>query len=273
MDHDVRVLHTWFGWLHRKGWYNQIDKDTIYDDAIFGGDDDAGVNFIPDWKLDLLTLTKMHESRFDSEASLSAWRLFVLVRGLGCRPKEAQTLSWDTVQPSEGLVTFKNTKEAKLKSKQRGASRRAIKDRAVPIVFQWVEDAINEIQSLGGKRGTAVAINTEGSFHHGAGQASNAMGRHLARLGLKRKGYNLKACQRAGLIHLENYLPPWVVARIAGHSLDIHMGHYSTNDSHLPTISERDYGLFGALSTSGKAMAENYKQPGLLKEMLAQGRL
>ncbi len=273
MDHDIRVLHTWFGWMQRKGWYDQLDKDTLYDDSVFGGDEDGGVNFIPDWKLDLDTLTKMHKSRFDDDASFSAWRLFVLVRGLGCRPKEACTLSWDTVQIKEGVITFRNTKEAKLKSKRRGASRRAIRDRVVPVVFQWVEDAIKEIQSLGGKRGTAVAVNTEGDFHRGAGQASNSMGRHLKTLGLKREGYNLKACQRAGLAQLETCLPPWVVARIAGHSLTIHMARYSTNDSHLPTHEDRNYGIFGTLSASGKIMVDNYKQPGLLKDMLAKGEL
>ena len=273
LDNDVRVLHTWFGWLHRKGWYDHMDKDTVYDDEVFGGDDDAGENFVPDWQVDLATLQKMHESRFSNDAAFSAWRLFVLVRGLGCRPKEAFTLSWDTVQVDEGVVTFKNTKEEKLKSKRRGRSRRAVKDRPVPIVFQWVQDALNEIKALGAKRGTAVAVNTDGSFHRGSGQASNAFGRQLRVLGLKRPGYNLKACQRAALNHLEQILPPWVVARIAGHSLDIHMQHYSVNNSHMPAQKGRDYGQFERLSRAGLEMAAKYQQPSLVKEMLSQGKL
>jgi integrase len=273
LDNDIRVLHTWFGWLQRRGWTDQMDKDAIYGDEVFAGDDEGGENFIPDWKLDLATLQKMYSSRFDSDASLSAWRLYVLVRGLGCRPKEAFTLSWDTVQVEEGLVTFRNVKEERLKSKRRGRSRRAVRDRSVPIVFQWVQDALNEIKSLGAKRGTAVAVNTEGTHHKGAAQAANAFGRQLRVIGIKRSGYSLKASQRAAIVHLEQVLPPWIVARIAGHSLDIHMAHYSTNDSHLPSRKDREYGRFDMLSPAGREMAAKYQQPALLKRMLDQGKL
>ena len=273
LDHDVRVLHTWFGWLHRRGWLDKLDKDVIYDDEVFAGEEDGGVNFIPEWKLDFATLKAMHKHRHDSPATQSAWRLYLLVRGLACRPKEAFTLSWDTVQVSEGLVRFKNVKEEKLKSKRRGRSRRAVRDRLVPIVFQWVQDALNEIQSLGARRGTAVAVNTEGKNHLSAAQASNAFGRVLRELRLKCAGYSLKACQRAAIVHLEQFLPPWVVARIAGHSLDIHMAHYSTNDSHLPQQRDRSYGEFDVLSEAGKEMAAKYQQPALIRTLLEQGKL
>jgi integrase len=275
LDGDVRVLHTWFSWLFRRGWYNRIDKDALYDDAVFAGDDDAGENFIPDPKLDLMTLTRMHERRFQGDQEWAAWRLYVLVRGLGCRPKEAYTLSWDTVQIDEGLVTFRDVKEEKLKTgrRGRGASRRSVRDRKVPIMFQWVQDALVEIKSLGAKRGTAVAVNTAGDYHRGSGQAANSFGRCLRDIGLYRKGYGLKACQRAAIVHLEQVLPPWVVARIAGHSLTIHMNRYSTNESHLPTSEDRDYGKFDRLSEAGRMMAEKHRQPTLLKRAMDEGEL
>ena len=196
LDHDVRVLHTWFGWLHRRGWLDKLDKDVIYDDEVFAGEEDGGVNFIPECKLDFATLKAMHKHRHDSPATQSAWRLYLLVRGLACRPKEAFTLSWDTVQVSEGLVRFKNVKEEKLKSKRRGRSRRAVRDRLVPIVFQWVQDALNEIQSLGAEGERRSRSTPRGRIIYAA-QASNAFGRVLRELRLRRAGYSLKACQRA----------------------------------------------------------------------------
>ena len=75
------------------------------------------------------------------------------------------------------------------------------------------------------------------------------------------------------IVHLEQFLPPWVVARIAGHSLDIHMAHYSTNDSHLPQQRDRSYGEFDVLSEAGKEMAAKYQQPALIRTLLEQGKL
>lgn len=276
LDHDLRVLFTWFGWLGRKGVRDQMDKDAVYDDPIFSEEDDAGENFIPPWKLDLATLTKMHETRFDSEASFSAWRLYVLVRGLGCRPKEAFTLSWDTCHIEEGVVVFRDVKEEKIRSSRRGKpgrSRRASRDRSVPIVYQWVQDALIEIKSLGAKRGTAVAINAEGGSHKGPAQASNAFGRHMKTIGFKRAGYGLKACQRAGIVHLEQVLPPWVVARIAGHSLGVHMDRYSTNSSHLPAERGRSYGRFDVLSLTGKEVVAKHQRGGLANELMGKDEL
>jgi hypothetical protein len=177
------------------------------------------------------------------------------------------------MQVQEGLVIFRNVKEEKLKSKRRGHSRRAVKDRTVPIVFQWVQEALTEIQAIGAKRGTAVAVNTEGDNHKGSGQATNAFSRRLRELGLKRTGYSLKACQRAAIGHLEQFLPPWVVARIAGHSLQVHMDRYSKNESHLVAPPDRDYGPFGALSAIGRRMVVQNQRHGLAQEMMDRGQL
>ena len=276
LDHDIRVLFTWFGWLKRKGIRDQLDKEAVYDDPIFASEEDAGQNFIPDWRLDLASLKKMHETRFDSPAATAAWRLYVLVRGIGCRPKEAYTLSWDTCHLDEGIIVFKSTKEQKIKSSRQGRgarSRRAVKDRHVPIVYQWVLDALLELRSLGVRKGSAVATRPDGDPHQGPGQVSNSFGRHLKAIGLRREGYDLKACQRAGLVHLEQVLPPWVVARIAGHSLDVHMARYSTNTSHLPTTKARDYGTFDVLSFAGQEVAAKHQQSSMLRDLMGKGEL
>ena len=148
-----------------------------------------------------------------------------------------------------------------------------MKDRPVLIVFKWVQDALDEIKALGAKRGTAVALNTEGNYHKGPGQAANAFSRQMLELGLQRPGYGLKSCQRAAIAHLEPVLPPWVVARIAGHSLDIHMQSYSLNDSHMSSHKGRDYGSIDTLTLAGEEVAAKYQHPSMAKELLSRGQM
>jgi integrase len=276
LDHDIRVLHTWFGWLRRRGWSDQLDKELVYEEPAYAEARSGGINFTPDWRLDLATLEKMHAGRFEDEAAFMAWRLYVLVRGLGCRPKEAFTLAWDTIQLEEGLVTFKDVKEEKLKAPRRGRPRRSlrtVRDRPVPIIWQWVQDALEEMKALGAGHGRAVATNTEDTHHKGTGQVANAFARRLKALGLYRAGYGLKACQRAALIHLEQVLPPWVVARLAGHGMGIHEAHYSNNRSHLPELGDRDLGRFDVLSAAGTAMVAHHQQSTYIRELLERGKL
>ena len=51
------------------------------------------------------------------------------------------------------------------------------------------------------------------------------------------------------------------------------MQHYSINNSHMPAQKGRDYGPFDRLNKAGLEMAAKYQQPGLVKEMLSQGKL
>src|SRR5262249_37521399 len=77
----------------------------------------------------------LYEHRHDSPGVWSAWGLFLVVRGLGCRPDEAIHLSWESVDFEHETVRFMDSKENRTKVR---------KPRTVPILFICVRDGLPE---------------------------------------------------------------------------------------------------------------------------------
>ena len=185
------------------------------------------------------------------------------------------TPSRGTPANRRGDHRFKSTKEEKIKSSRRAGGRGPdARSKIVPYrssTSGWWTPSWR--CGRWGSEGFGRRDKAGRRHHQGPAQASNSFGRQFKSIGLRRAGYDLKACQRAGLVHLEQVLPPWVVARIAGHSLDVHTARYSTNTSHLPTTKAGTTARSTCLVTRVKRSPRNTNSRAWLRDLMGKGEL
>ncbi|MBX6314530.1 MAG: site-specific integrase [Isosphaeraceae bacterium] len=183
----------------------------------------------------------------DDLACYSVWALLVVVRGLGCRPTEALTLTWDTVFLRDNRVKFLATKDGR---------RRKIPSRTVPILFQWVKDGLEEMQARWGGKGRPVCQTSLGSYWCNETSSNGALQDRIAKHGLP--AYWLKTAQKLHIQHLLHLgFPPHAVANWTGHTLTVQERHYCQQDAYLPSDDGRDYEDFGVLSDYGLRVREH----------------
>jgi integrase len=172
----------------------------------------------------------------------------VLVRGLGCRPSEALSLSWDTVflDPGFEKVRFLDTKDGRKTGRPH---------RTAPVLFEWVRQTLVEMKERHGRPGGPVCPNFNGKPFQDDSSHSQMIRDILRREG--RPAYTLKKMQKYYITQLiQAGFPPHVVAFWTGHTLTVQERHYIEENAYLPQ-AERDYGELSVLSSHGKTPSPN----------------
>jgi integrase len=211
---------------------------------------------LPDWQADRDTIRFFYDRRFTEEHNWkrnrrywAAWCLIVVVRGLGCRPTEALSLSWDTVnlEPGYEKVRFVDTKDGRKTGRPH---------RTAPILFEWVREAFIEMRERSHKPGGAVCLNAIGRFWKDD-SSGNQMIREILQQN-EMDSYTLKKSQKLYITQLiQAGFPPHVVAFWTGHTLTIQERHYIEETAYLPHAVQ-DYEGFGKLSTHGEAALRKF---------------
>jgi integrase len=249
VNHDYRVLVKFGEYLASKGFTEPPDRASIKEVLP---NEESAENWVPDWKTDLSILNRLYNARFDSEDSLAAWRLVLIVRGLACRPTEAIHLAWSSIDLAAGTVTFKDRKNRK------GKRRR---DETMPIVLQWVADGLAELKALGAKPGDPVCVSTLGAHWSSEAMSAKCIGRARRRLKITHH-YKLKAAQRAAIAQLEDLrFSPYLIAHLAGHSLKTQEEHYTRADNYWRVDPKRDLGRWDKLTPLGEQVRSKFADP------------
>jgi integrase len=253
-------------WLHRKGLCDAIDRDEIREhQPILTGD---GLT-LPPWERDLEIIGTLHDNRRNFgpppgyfRGNWSMWLMFLLVRGLGCRPSEAMTLTWDTVDLERGIVRFMLPKEmAKSKNRRRPVS----PWRDVPILLEWVREGLIEakeqfeskkLKERGRPSCPAVAITDRGNYWTEDAYLNRQRRRTFKRLGLP-NSYRFKHAQKSFIDQMVHTgFPFHVIAAFTGHSPEVQRQFYCPTSTYLALDGVRDYGRFGVLSDRGRAILD-----------------
>ncbi len=206
---------------------------------------------LPEREVDYKTIKYLHENRFHSasnwqrnRAHLSAWAYLLIVRGLGCRPTEALTLEWSTVNLTPG-------KEKVLFMKPKETWRSGAAYRTVPVLFEWVRAGLVELHGLWYSKGGTVLRNAWNEPYGDDDSATERIQGILADAGLP--PYTMKKSQKLAIEQMIRAgFPSSAVAAWTGHTETIMKGHYREEDNHLPPEAPFDYKEFGKLSAFGK---------------------
>jgi integrase len=160
-----------------------------------------------------------------------------VIRGLGCRPSEATSLSWETVDLEKNTVKF-------IRSKNK-------RNRRVPILFDWVKEGLEEAWERAGRPSSGPVCTTwAGKIWSHDTSAANLIQRVCLHNGLN--VYHLKVAQKLFIAHVVQLgFPPHVVAHWTDHSLNVQEKHYHHGDGYLPPEDGWDYAEFGKLSEYG----------------------
>ncbi len=199
---------------------------------------------LADWKDDLNALRSLSVARLAAPICWAAWCQVVVVRGLGCRPSEAYSLSWDTVTltPGAETVRFLDPKDGR--------------PRVVPVLFEWTRLALCDMKRK--TVGKAVCPNTQGRPWKDDAAPTRAVKTTAERCGLG--GYRLKQAQKLAIRQMIQVgLPPHVVAFWTGHTLSTQEKHYLQEDAYLPG-ENKDYAEYGVLSEHGKKALAKFRQ-------------
>jgi integrase len=245
VHHDLRILVPWMRFLAERGLASPPDPAKAV--ALIPSEDPADP-WLPDWERDLLTLRKMHESRFASPYHTAAWSCFLLCRGVGCRPTEAISLTWNSIDLEGDEILFLDTKDARLK-KHRHRHRRT------PILLRWVHDGLEELHRLRGERKPfrPVCVSTRGEAWSSEAMSAKAFRRIADKLLLPRQ-LKLKTAQKCQIRHLRWLgFPSEEIVRWSGHSRRVHDSWYDQDNATLvrPPVG-RDYGGFDLLTEYGE---------------------
>lgn len=231
-------------WLHRRRYFSDpLDLEIIKEvtpvrpsPMVQLPSVDQDVQFIRELR------TGAREARRENirRSMWPAWCLYLLVRGLGCRPSEAMGLTWSTIDLSAGTVRI------------HGKNR--VDWRTVPVLFNWVYDGLKEIwnDQENPTRG-AVCRNAYGA------PWTNTSSPCLA---IRMAGtMRLKQAQKLHIMQLIRMgFPAHVVAVWTGHSLSIQEKHYCEEDAYIP--KDHDYGEFAELTELGKKCFDKVTQWG-----------
>jgi integrase len=174
------------------------------------------------------------------------WSLVLIVRGLGCRPSEATSLDWETVDLDRNIVRFIKSKNAK--------------NRSVPILYQWVLDGLRELWDDQGKPKSGALVKTVHGKIYTRDSDTSALVRSYSRQLSLPYEYKLKRAQKSW--HEQTIrigFRPWDVAKWADHSVRVQEAHYASAETYLPRSGGPfDYGQFGVLSEYGKLCMEHF---------------
>lgn len=247
---DYTIICCWGDWMAARNICGPINRERVRE--VMPEKPVPVVN-VPTWDSDLESLRFFHGKRLtDSKGPgwrhnrcyFPAWSLVAVVRGLGCRPSEATALDWSTVDLVRARVKF-------LKSKNN-------RSRVVPILFQWVHDALSEAWERAGKpKFGPVCVKWDGDFWRWDVSAANLIQRTCEFHG--RPVYHLKKAQKLHIAHLIRLgFPPHVVAYWTDHTLSVQEKHYYEGDGYLPPEDGWDYAEFGSLSDFGEKVRSHH---------------
>lgn len=215
---------------------------------------------LPSWREDLDNIRFFHAIRhacagkstltigtgpwYKLRSHEACWEIFLLVRGLGCRPSEATSVTWETVDLESGKVRFVHSKTDR--------------NRTVPILLQWVEDGLKELWLQQGKPKTGSVCrniyNRTWAMDSNVSRAFAKTYNDHGRVAIMPK--TLEKLQIAQLVRMG--FPPHVVAHWSDHSLSIQEKHYYEGDGYLPPEDGYDFGEFGVLSPFGQKVQSHH---------------
>lgn len=241
---DFPYLAHWSDWLARNGLATPIDRKAILEQIPPRITPET---ILPPWETDLKAIRYFHARR-DAPIAGSTWRiqrglhaawgLILLVRGLGCRPSEAISLDWSTVDLDTGRIRF-------LRSKTGG-------HRVVPILYAWVADGLAELAERNGTVG-AVCLSAVGTPYPRETIAAGLIRRTCQAANPKLPVYHLKVAQKLWIRQtIVAGFPPHVVALWADHSLSMQERHYAGAAGYLPPDETENYAEFAALTELGQ---------------------
>jgi integrase len=174
-----------------------------------------------------------------------AWTILAVVRGLGCRPSEAYALTWHSVAADFNTVRFYDSKTGK--------------DRRVPVVLEWVRQALAEAHARPNvSADSPVCANVIGRPFSEESTPAHLIRDLSADHAADFPKVRWKQMQKLQIAHLIRLgFPPHVVARWSDHTLSVQERHYYEDTSYLPPEVAQDYGEFGVLSEYGKRVREH----------------
>ncbi len=243
---DYRYLIQFGDFLHAKGICEKPDRDRIKGHLP---DDPGKVVNLPEWHVEVDLLETLYQRRRETKGWWATWGLYVVVRGLGCRPSEAASLSWATVDVERGHVFFLDTKEKAMHQKG---------DRKVPVLYEWVREALVELREDFLHRSRekpdipqAVCLTSWGQQFRDETTIAMRVDKTLKQLG-KEKSCLLKQAQKCAISQmLYDGFPATAVALWTGHTEKTLRRHYIKDDAYLPSEHDREYGRFAKLSDYG----------------------
>lgn len=244
---DYSYLCSWGDWMAKRGLCERPNRDRVKESLP----QKIAPNIkLIGWREDLESLRYFRDNRIKSwkgrnhhagRGWFSLWSLVAIVRGTGCRPSEATRLTWQTVDLEGGKIRF-------LKSKTGG-------NRTVPILYQWLHDAMVEIRDLTGDTGP-VCKTVYGTPFLKLASACALMNRFSSKCG--RTTYHLKMAQKLQLNHLIRMgFPPHVISKWSDHSLSMQERHYMEEQAYFPPDAAEDYEEFGVLTPFGQKVKDH----------------
>lgn len=243
---DLPFVLAFIDWMAASGHCDPPDRKAIKSSVPPAADITVKIHSVA---LDLAAHRKLQEQPV-TPLAWAVWCLFVIVRGVGCRPNEAISLSWDTVDLTPGFerIKFLDTKEVRNTS---------VTYRTAPILHQWVLDAVHKMNKAHGGQGLPVCPKITGGPWFRQTYATSTVARAFDGIGLG--GYTLKPAQKSFIMQLLwQGFPPHAVARWTGHTLSMQERHYMEEDAYLPG-PERDYAEMAPLSDHGVAALEKLR--------------